>query len=511
MSVLVKGQKIAKRYVVQRLLGSGASSDVYLVKDSELGDRTVALKLMSEDTMDKDGRYQRFVNEVSLTRDLSHPNIIRVYDIGRHDKTTVFLTMEYVDGRDLTTLVRESIKVGLSLEEAIWIIAQVANGLQFAHRNGVIHRDLKPDNVLVSAGGKVRITDFGLARWSDSNKRLTKQWEIVGTPLYMAPEQFEGADVDARADIYALGLVAFEILTGQRAFDSRSYEEVIRKHMEEPIADVRKIRKAVPDWLAEIINKCAQKRPSARFQSCKEIIKLIERNHSRSILKSDSNASLSKRISQVSKKPAPKVSSNRQSKLRPQLIPQHYVQFPEDDYGDGASFIVKVMVIFFTSSMAAIIYLSDMTIFSGGAGRSAAVTTTHKSQEIKNVVSFDTAEMKLVWPDGSQPTGSVPSYKLDSLTLTAKLDGVKLKGIELSAEELHQSLVIEVKSKTLVKRFDSDAITLNRPSKVWQIVVEMTDIKDSLSASGAYHFTLRLGDTELTSSTLEVLLVKLRS
>src|SRR5918994_386625 len=212
------GTVLGGRYRIIGRLGRGGMGDVYRADDLKLG-QPVALKFLPPDVDRDPARLTQLHTEVRLARQVSHPNVCRVYDIDEVEGHT-FLSMEYVDGEDLASLLR---RIGRFNEErGLEIARQVCAGLAAAHERGVIHRDLKPANVMLDAAGVVRITDFGLAGASGETIR-------AGTPAYMAPEQLAGSEVTAQSDIYALGLVLYELFTGQRAIEAKNVAELVRK------------------------------------------------------------------------------------------------------------------------------------------------------------------------------------------------------------------------------------------------------------------------------------------
>jgi serine/threonine-protein kinase len=205
----VPGTLLGGRYRIVGQLGRGGMGEVFRADDLKLG-QPVALKFLPPDVDRDPARLTQLHTEVRMARQVSHPNVCRVYDIDEQDGNT-FLSMEYVDGEDLASLLK---RIGrFPQERALEISRQICAGLAAAHERGVIHRDLKPANVMIDGTGKVRITDFGLAGASGQSVR-------AGTPAYMAPEQLAGAEVTVRSDIYALGLVLYEIFTGQRALEA---------------------------------------------------------------------------------------------------------------------------------------------------------------------------------------------------------------------------------------------------------------------------------------------------
>ncbi len=216
------GRLIAERYRIVSLLGRGGMGEVFRADDLTLG-QPVALKFLPESMIDS-SMLERFRNEVRIARRISHPNVCRVYDIGETDNQ-VFLSMEYVDGEDLSSLLR---RIGrLPRDKALEIARKFCAGLAAAHDKGVLHRDLKPSNIMLDRRGEVLIMDFGLAG-------LVHEIEDVrsGTPAYMAPEQLAGKEVTARSDIYALGLVLYELFTGKPAFEGTTHDEIMRARRE---------------------------------------------------------------------------------------------------------------------------------------------------------------------------------------------------------------------------------------------------------------------------------------
>jgi Protein kinase domain len=251
------GTVIASRYRIAGLIGEGGMGRVFRADDLLLGIQ-VALKFLPESLRDDPDRLARFYGEVRIAREISHPNVCRVHDIGEVDGTP-FLSMEYVDGDSLASLLRRAGR--MSGERASEVARQICAGLSAAHGKGVLHRDLKPDNVIIDGRGKVRLADFGLAAWSGG---IEKGDVRSGTPAYMSPEQIEGREVTTASDIYSLGLVLYEIFTGKRPFEGKSAAEYSKAHREEtpgrPSAHVTDLSPAVE----EIVLQCLEKDPANR-------------------------------------------------------------------------------------------------------------------------------------------------------------------------------------------------------------------------------------------------------
>jgi serine/threonine protein kinase len=253
----VTGAMLAGRYRIVGLIGKGGMGEVYKAEDLKLN-QTVALKFLPESIALDGGMLARFHNEVRIARQVAHPNVCRVYDIGEVEGRH-FLSMEFIEGEDLSALLK---KVGrLPGDKAVEIARQLCAGLAAAHDNGVLHRDLKPANVMIDERGRPRITDFGLAVVGEE---LRGEEVVAGTLAYMAPEQLTGREVTQRSDIYALGLVLYELFTGKRVFEAKSLQELISLHEKStpppPSSHVKEI-----DPLAErVILRCLEKDPKAR-------------------------------------------------------------------------------------------------------------------------------------------------------------------------------------------------------------------------------------------------------
>ena len=263
---LTTGSTFAGRYQVIEELGHGGMGRVYKVQDTKVGEK-IALKLIRPEAgLDKKS-LERFSNELKLARKIRHKNVCQMFDLGE-DQGTRYITMEYVHGEDLKQLIR---KVGrLSPGQSVGIAQQVCDGLEEAHKLGVVHRDLKPQNIMVDEDGKARIMDFGIAR-SLTGKSMTGAGVLIGTPEYMSPEQVEGKEVDQRSDIYSLGVILYEMVTGRLPFVGETPLSVAHKHKYEVPEDPKKLNAQVSDDLARVILRCLAKDEGKRFQSAAEL------------------------------------------------------------------------------------------------------------------------------------------------------------------------------------------------------------------------------------------------
>ncbi len=255
------------RYELTRQIARGGMAEVYLARDLLL-DRPVALKMLFPELSVDRSFVERFRREAQAAANLSHPNIVPVFDWGEAD-STYFIVMEYVDGRSLSNLLRA--EGPLLADRAAAIGAEVASALAFAHSRGVIHRDVKPGNVLLAHSGQVKVTDFGIARASNTTESLTQTGAVMGTATYFSPEQAQGLSVDGRSDIYSLGVVLYEMVTGRAPFSADSPITVAYKHVRETPPPPREINPSVPPEFEAVILQAMAKSPDDRYQSAEEL------------------------------------------------------------------------------------------------------------------------------------------------------------------------------------------------------------------------------------------------
>jgi serine/threonine protein kinase len=261
------------RYEVVRELGKGAMGIVYLAKDPLIG-RLVALKTIrgaahADDDETKEFQ-QRFIREAQAAGILNHPSIVTVHDIGQDDTTnTNFIAMEYVEGNNLKEVLAQG--RALSFEQIGDIVAQVAEALDFAHSKGIVHRDVKPANIILLEGNRAKITDFGIAKIASGAANLTSTGQFLGTPNYMAPEQIKGAPVDGRTDIFALGICLYECLTRRKPFGGDSLTSISYKIVHEPFPPLHEINPQIPDGFEDVVANCLAKDPAKRYQRARDM------------------------------------------------------------------------------------------------------------------------------------------------------------------------------------------------------------------------------------------------
>lgn len=269
---LAPGAVVAGRYRVIATAGIGGMGVVYKARDLEL-DEDVALKVLRPDLGADPDWIARFRRELVLARQVTHRNVVRIHDIGE-DQGLRFLTMRYVEGRSLLEVLRA--EGSLPVARAERIVRQVAEALQQAHDAGVVHRDLKPANVLVEADDTAYVTDFGVAR-SLGREGLTRTGAVVGTPDYLSPEQVAGEAIDGRSDVYALGILFYEILTGQLPFPGESQAEILAQRIGGRARDIRETGIAVPAYVRAAIARCLERSPSRRYQSARDLVADLDR------------------------------------------------------------------------------------------------------------------------------------------------------------------------------------------------------------------------------------------
>lgn len=264
---MVTGSVLSDRYRIEERIARGGMGSVYLATDQRL-DRRVALKVLKEELADDARFVERFRREARAAGALSHPNIAGVFDFGQ-DAQLYYMVMELAQGRDLARVLRE--EAAFSVERSVRIASQIAQALDHAHSAGVVHRDIKPPNVIIGEGDRVKVTDFGIAR-AIGDATLTATGSVLGTAHYISPEQAGGGEVGPRADLYALGIVLYEMLTGSLPFTGDSALAVAMRHVSDDVPPPSELNPEVPPALDEVVDRATAKDPAARFADAREMV-----------------------------------------------------------------------------------------------------------------------------------------------------------------------------------------------------------------------------------------------
>ena len=269
--MLSKGQKINDRYEIIKTIGEGGMANVYLANDTIL-DRKVAIKVLRGDLSNDEKFIRRFKREALSVSNLSHPNIVEVYDVGEEDGN-YYIVMEYIEGKTLKQILQK--RGALTLNEVIDIMTQLTDGLAHAHEAYIIHRDIKPQNIMIEDNGLVKITDFGIAMALNSTQ-LTQTNSVMGSVHYLPPEQANGKGSTVKSDIYSLGILMYELLTGSVPFKGDTAVEIALKHMKEKIPSIRKQNPTIPQSVENIVLKATAKNPKNRYDNVRDMYKDLQ-------------------------------------------------------------------------------------------------------------------------------------------------------------------------------------------------------------------------------------------
>lgn len=263
----MEGKQLGGRYEILQHLGDGGMASVYKAKDVLLN-RHVAVKVLNDQLSKDEGFVNRFLREAQMAGKMSHPNIVNVYDVGQ-EAQTYYIVMEFVEGLTLDELLR--MRGPLPAAEAMKIAMQICDGLSHAHKHGIIHRDIKPHNIMSTPDGRYKIMDFGISRLLGATTHYTKTGTVLGSVHYLSPEQASGHKVSYMSDLYSLGVVLYELVTGQVPFDADEIVAIALKHIQQPVPDPKSTNPQLPDPLCHIIHKALSKKPQHRFQSADQM------------------------------------------------------------------------------------------------------------------------------------------------------------------------------------------------------------------------------------------------
>lgn len=284
-------------YKIIKEISEGGMAVVYLATHKSTG-KMVAIKLLKERLIDKEKIAQRFSQEGLLK--LDHPHIVKVHSVGSHNSTP-YIVMDYVEGTDLEEFIKKRGK--LSLDKALNIFNQILSALSYVHKKGIIHRDIKPKNILINKDGVAKLTDFGIAKSLYSHIK-TSTGGYLGAPAYSSPEQMDGKKVDARSDIYSLGITLYEMLAGRVPFSSTSFDVIVKEKFSDSMVPITKYRSDIPDYIIFIIKKCAAKNPENRYKSVNEIYRETgrQREIDETIVKAQSVKNIDKKYERAFKR-----------------------------------------------------------------------------------------------------------------------------------------------------------------------------------------------------------------
>ena len=264
------GQIIKERYEIVEILGEGGMAFVYKAKDKQLK-RNVAIKTLKPNYVNQEKFVDRFRREAQTAANLNHPNIVQIFDWGIEDEP--YFVMEYIEGNTLTSIITGNKTVGLN--DILYIGSQVANGLKEAHKHGLVHRDIKPGNIMITPDGKVKVTDFGIVSLQNEESDITKTGAVLGTASYISPEQAQGKPVSFESDLYSLGTVLYELIAGEPPFTGDSPIATATKHLTDKPEKLSNFRKDIPKALENAVLKLLEKKPSDRFKSAEDLRALL--------------------------------------------------------------------------------------------------------------------------------------------------------------------------------------------------------------------------------------------
>ncbi|SHE37586.1 Serine/threonine protein kinase [Seinonella peptonophila] len=270
--MLSNGTRLAGRYEIIHFIGGGGMASVYQAYDHAL-DRWVAIKVMNESLRHQDEFIKRFIREAKAAGRLSHPNVVNVYDIGQ-EESIYYMVMEYVEGGTLAEYLEE--KGPLLVDEVMEIALQVCEGLNHAHQNGIVHRDIKLQNIMRAKDNRYKVADFGISFFSHVNTNLTQTGTVMGSAHYFSPEQASGGKVSYPSDLYSLGVLLFKLLTDQFPFDSENSVSIALMHIQAPVPDPRQVNPNISESFVSVLNKLLEKDPTTRFQTAIEVKQAIE-------------------------------------------------------------------------------------------------------------------------------------------------------------------------------------------------------------------------------------------
>ena len=357
--MIVKGSKINDRYQIIKTLGEGGMANVYLAHDTIL-DRNVAVKVLRGDLANDEKFVRRFQREALSASSLSHPNIVEMYDVGEDDGQ-YYIVMEYVDGKTLKQVLKS--RGHLSVTEVVDIMLQLTDGMAHAHDAYIIHRDIKPQNIMILSNGMIKITDFGVATALNSTQ-LTQTNSVMGTVHYLPPEQAQGKGSTIKSDIYSMGIMMYELLTGLVPYKGDNAVEIALKHLKEPLPSVRKANPSIPQSIENVIIKATAKNPRNRYTDAREMHEDLKtaldesrKNEEKYVYKYPDNEEIEKKHAEdkekekekekaASKENAKKVTKEPKKKTKKVEVEDDFDDDDDDDKKGGKKALIVLVSIF---------------------------------------------------------------------------------------------------------------------------------------------------------------------
>ena len=471
---------VGDRYEILERIGTGGMSDVYKAKCHKLN-RFVAVKVLKQEFSENANFVAKFKTEAQAAAGMMHPNIVNVYDVGEENGTH-YIVMELVEGITLKQYIEK--KARLSVKEAISIAIQVSMGIEAAHNNHIIHRDIKPQNIMISKDGKVKVTDFGIAKAVTSN---TITSNVMGSVHYTSPEQARGGYSDEKSDIYSLGITMFEMLTGRVPFNGETTVAIAIKHIQEPMPSPREYIPEIPISVEQIVFKCTQKSPDRRYQSMAELIADLKQSLMRpdedfvKMIDPDEEASTrmitDKDMQQIKKQSKKRDSLDEQirvrnheeaprpvKKKRPKPVEEkvRVSRIEEDDEPDDESGLDKVTTIL--AVIAAILFGAVVILI---AGKKMGLFTfdngTQVESTVESVVESIPLEEETVQGFVDKDVNMVAVPSVAGLTYAEAVAALKREGLEVVKEETESDTV---KKGTVISQVPEAGVTVQRGSSV---------------------------------------------
>ncbi len=422
----------SERYELNHLIARGGMAEVYRAHDRLL-DRPVALKVLFPELSVDRSFVERFRREAQAAANLSHPNIVPVFDWGE-DTGTYFIVMEYIDGRPLSSILKSA--GPLSAERTADIGAHVAAALGYAHKHGVIHRDVKPGNVLITDDGHVKVTDFGIARAINTEESLTQTGAVMGTATYFSPEQAEGLGVDARSDIYSLGVVLFEMVTGRPPFLGESPVAVASKHVRDHPPAPRELNPQIPPTFEAIILKSMAKEPAHRYATAEDLrADLLRFNEGRSVLAMEDTTTMigvagaTTTMAAVAGMDATQaVAASRGNGGGP--VDPTLGDTPDDGTNRTRNYIIALVLLLILLGLAGFVLGRNLGYFGGGASFSLPNVVGQQASVAKATLQGDGLTVTQVQQVSNDSPGTVISTDPAPSSLVKKGDTVTIKVAE---------------------------------------------------------------------------------